>query len=516
MPPNIAGREELITCASRNLDRDYEGGPRIWYTETKRAVSRNTRCRSMSAEFHFAGDERFGTMQIMHPRRPKAKWTMRPQRAPFAVPLLVVLGLGLATLLDAGSARAATSSGSSRYQEPYPTAASKKGLQVEMVEDALDLGVKHAALNLNLAELVDLQQNTNNPGWDSDGRSYRFQRAYLETMDRQIKVLSDHQVLVNIIVLVYEGADPAVNRLVLHPNYSTNAPNHLGAFNTVTEDGRRWFTACLEFLSERWSRPDRQYGRVAGYIMGNEVNSHWWWSNLGRATMEEFADDYLRTVSLAHAAIRSQSSWARVYLSLEHHWNIRFGAGDDHQAFAGRPFLDYFAKRAKAQGDFDWSLAFHPYPENLFEPRFWLDKTATTNRDTPRITFKNLPMLTDYLRQPELLYHGAPRHVILSEQGFHTPQTPEGQTIQAAAYCYAYKLVERLPGIDAFILHRHVDNAGEGGLLLGLRSNQPSPTDPRPKKRIYDCFRAADTPGWEKSFEFALPVIGLKSWAEAQ
>src|SRR5829696_2935079 len=31
-----------------------------------------------------------------------------------------------------------------RYQEPYPIAASKKGLQVEIVDDALALGVKHA------------------------------------------------------------------------------------------------------------------------------------------------------------------------------------------------------------------------------------------------------------------------------------------------------------------------------------------------------------------------------------
>src|SRR5262245_18437756 len=41
----------------------------------------------------------------------------------------------------------------SRYTEPYPIDASKKGLQVEIVEDALALGVKHAALNFNLSQL---------------------------------------------------------------------------------------------------------------------------------------------------------------------------------------------------------------------------------------------------------------------------------------------------------------------------------------------------------------------------
>jgi hypothetical protein len=302
---------------------------------------------------------------------------------------------------------------------------------------------------------------------------------------------------------------------LIHARCVTNAPNHLGNFNTVTEDGQEWFSAALEFCAERWSRPDQQFGRVSGYIIGNEVNAHWWWANMGRVSMEEFADDYLRTVRLAHDAIRRESSWARVYLSLEHHWNIRHPSGDAQQAFPGRAFVDYFAQRAKAGGDFDWHIAFHPYPENLFEPRFWNDQSATTQvLTTPRVTFKNIELLPAYLRRPELRFNGQPRHMILSEQGFHTPDRPDGEKLQAAAFCYAYKKIERLDGIDAFILHRHVDNAAEGGLLLGLRSNRPRDGDPRPKKLIYECFRAADSPEWQPAFDFALPVIGLKNWNE--
>ncbi len=384
----------------------------------------------------------------------------------------------------------------SRYHEPYPVAASKKGLQVEIVDDALALGIKHAALNLNLTQIFAREATAQTVSYAFEGEEFHFRRDYIESIEARLKPLSDAGVLVNMIVLAYASGNADVDRVLLHPNYATNAPNHLGAFNTVTPDGRRWLSACLEFLAERWSRPDQKHGRVVGYIVGNEVNSHWWWSNMGRATLKEFADDYLSTVRLVHTAIRKQSSWARVYLSLEHHWNIRYEAGDDRQAFPAHAFLDYFSKRAKDQGDFDWHLAFHPYPEDLFKPDFWNDKTATADADTPRITFKNLEILTAYLRQPELLYAGQPRRVILSEQGFHTPEGPEGETLQAAAYCLAYKKVERMTGIDAFILHRHVDNDGEGGLLLGLRRNQPSSDEARPRKKIYDCFRAADTPQW--------------------
>ncbi|HTD65599.1 MAG TPA: DUF5722 domain-containing protein, partial [Candidatus Limnocylindria bacterium] len=262
----------------------------------------------------------------------------------------------------------------SRYQESYPVAASKKGLQVEIVDDALALGVKHAALNFNLSRIIDPQGDAGSPVWEIDGRRYHFKRSYLESMDQRIKTLSDRGVLVNLIVLTYQSRDPQINRILIHPRCLTNAPNRLGNFNTVTEEGRQWLQAAMEFCAERWSQPDRKYGRVAGYIMGNEVNSHWWWANMGRVRMQEFADDYLRTVRLAHAAVRRQASWARIYLSLEHHWNIRYSAGDEHQSFPGRAFVDYFAARAKKGGDFDWHVAFHPYPENLFEPRFWKDK----------------------------------------------------------------------------------------------------------------------------------------------
>ena len=424
-----------------------------------------------------------------------------------------LLFLAVSALLGAGAAALAGAEiAPSRSTEPYPAAASKKGLQVEMVDDALALGVKHAALNLNLTQLFVRNPSENSVSHTYDGEEFRFRGGYLESLDGQVKALSDAGVLVNMIVLAYTSGQPDVDRIVLHPNYDPSAPNHLGAFNTVTPEGRRWFSACLGLLAERWSRPDRKFGRVVGYIMSNEVNSHWWWSNMGRVTMEEFAEDHLRTVRLAHTAIRQQSSWARVYLSLEHHWSIRYGAGDERQAFPARPFLDYFARRAKEQGDFDWHLAFHPYPENLFKPEFWKDKSATTNANTPRITFKNLEMLTAYLREPALLHAGQPRRVILSEQGFHTPPGPGGEAIQAAAYCYAYKKVEAMAGIDAFILHRHVDHAHEGGLLLGLRGNQPARGEARPKKMIYDCFRAADTPEWRDIFAFALPITGLKSW----
>jgi hypothetical protein len=291
-------------------------------------------------------------------------------------------------------------------------------------------------------------------------------------------------------------------------------PNNLAAFNTATPEGVRQLKACAEFLAHRFSDPYGPHGRVAGYIVGNEVTAHWQWYNLGPAACDIVLGEYAKAVRLTDTAVRKYSSSSRVYLSLEHHWTTLNGSNSWH-AIAGREFIDGFARLARLGGDFGWHLAYHPYPESLFQPRTWLDKSAKADFDTPRITFKNLEQLTAYFQRLELHYQGQPRHIILSEQGFHSDNTPAGDLAQAAGYCYAWEKVSRLDGIDAFILHRHVDNGGEGGLNLGLWKRQPeSVGTPATKRPMYEVFRAADTPDREPAFRFALPVIGITNWNE--
>lgn len=393
----------------------------------------------------------------------------------------------------------------------YPVSASKKGLQVQMVDDALSLGIKHAALNLNLTALIDPTRQPNNYSWRMDGETYYFNRNYLDSL--RIKQLSDAGVNVSLIILAYQTRDPARD-VLLHPWFDPAAPNHLGAFNVRTAAGVKWYRAAMEFLADRFSGTHYNNGRVWGYIIGNEVNSHWHWYNMGNAPANMVAQEYEKAVRIAHIAVRKSSANARIYLSLEHHWNIAYERNLLHTC-PGRTLLDEFNRLAQMGGNYDWQLAFHPYPENLMDPRTWLDKTATMDVNTPRITFKNIEMLPRYLSQPEIRFEGAPRRAILSEQGFNSGNNIDTELLQAAAYCYAYKKVEHLEGIDAFIYHRHVDNAGEGDAHFGLWRRQPNSNgNPASQKTIYLVFKAADTGEWLQTFDFARSIIGISNWAE--
>ncbi|MEQ1633468.1 MAG: DUF5722 domain-containing protein, partial [Planctomycetota bacterium] len=211
----------------------------------------------------------------------------------------------------------------------------------------------------------------------------------------------------------------------------------------------------------------------------------------------------------------AHSANARVFVSLEHHWNVRYAAGDETQCVKGRELLREFAARVREGGDFDWHVAFHPYPEDLFDCRFWEDESATIGDDSPRVTFANLPVLMRFLATEAMRCEGEPRRVILSEQGFHCREGADGERDQAVAFALAWELVQREETIDAFVLHRHVDHAHEGGLNLGLWTRKDgSVCEPMRRRRMAEVFAACDTDAWPACADFALPVLGVERISE--
>lgn len=399
--------------------------------------------------------------------------------------------------------------------DPFPSAPNIKGLQVQMTDDALALGIHHAGVNVNLTALLDLEKKPENPKRSAGGEEFSFNEHYLASLDRQVKPLSDKGILVYLILIAYPSKDAARDAVVIHPGSRRDYQYSVGAFNSATPQGQHYLQAVTELLASRWSGPSSDHGRVWGWIVGNEVNSHWLWYNMGRAEMPDVVSSYEKAFRIMHGAVRQFSDHARLYIPFDHHFGIGMSGISPQEATPGRDFLDSFAAAVKKNGDLDWHVAWHPYPEDLGNPRAWADKSITFDDQTPKVTFKNLEVLTRHLERPELLWKEKPRRVILSEQGFQTLLTPDGETLQAAAYAYAWEKCRRLPTVDAFIYHRHVDHAHEGGLRLGLWRNAPhSVADPHSKKQIHELFRKAGTPEWDAAAAFALPVAGLKSWDE--
>ena len=181
-------------------------------------------------------------------------------------------------------------------QSATPLGAGLKGLQVQMIDDALSLGIKHAALNVSLTSLIDLDARPDSFRWQSGGRTFYFSHAAVEGIP--VVPLSSAGVRVYLILLSTLTSDARLSRIV-RPAAVREVPNGITGFNVSDPEGRRYFEACIEFLADRFSSPDGRFGRVVGYIVGNEVNSHGEWYCIGPAKSSQVAADYLSAVRIA-------------------------------------------------------------------------------------------------------------------------------------------------------------------------------------------------------------------------
>jgi hypothetical protein len=402
---------------------------------------------------------------------------------------------------------------------PYPTTTSIKGVTISsMTDDTEQLGIQHADENVVLNALM--RPGPGAPGtyltFDSGGTTYYFNKAAVTSIDNQIRSMTHNGVVVSIIVLLTNTSLP-----LLFPGADTSQGTIL-AFNTKTAEGVRWVRAGFEFLASRYERADAEFGRADDFIVGNEIDAAWAWYNMGDQTLTDFTEYYDRALRMMYLAARKYYPNPRVYVSLENHWAQTADPTQPLRSYPGKDVLDALEATGKAEGDFPWAVAYHPYPENLFNPASWNDPDATDSFGSPFITFKNIQELPAYMQQPQFLFKGQQRHIILSEQGCNTPSdSVADQQLQAACYAYAYYKIFFAGGIDAFNYHRDIDHPLEGGLRLGLWSwdpNQPMlagnnmPGSPKP---IYNVVKYIDTSRSLEVTKFALPIIGISSWKQA-
>ena len=398
------------------------------------------------------------------------------------------------TVID--GARYAEDMGAALRNDPYPVTESKKGLQVTMVHDAINLGVKHAALNVNLGSFlwVSPVEGDTIP-YEFDGETFYFRRSVVEQNDARVRELTEAGVIITYILLNahtwgWVQTPDDLWEIIKHPGFCEGG--RISAFNMRDERAVRYYMAWIAFLTDRYTLEGAPYGRAVGHIVGNEVNSGFEWCNMGEATMEQYVYDYTASLRLCWQVSTSVWSGARTYISLDHFWTGANFDATPNRFYGSKYVLEELVRLCHTEGQIGWNVAHHPYPENLNFPDFWNDASATDDENTYRITFKNLEVLARFLYREDCLFKGQRRRIILSEQGFNSHNTATSEVLQAMAYGKAYRKCMEIPEIDSFILHAHQDNKGEFGLNLGLWRRRPESSVPDSPKPIYFVFRDID------------------------
>ena len=401
------------------------------------------------------------------------------------------------------------------FTEEYPEAMSKKGLLIEldMLGDAMELGVKHTTINIPYHHIIG-----GNLKYHYNGKDYYFNEELIASYDKMISSFSNKGIIVTAILLNgWNDAHPELHEAGLAKSSSA----FYYGFNVSTPEGYETTRALFSFMAERYSGADYKHGRVSNWIVGNEVNNNKNWNYVGPMDLASYTKLYEKNFRVAYTAIKSRSKNARVFFSTDYEWKKQ----NTNLQYAAKDFIDLFNAGISAEGNIEWGLAYHPYPYPMTEPEFWDDdQTGMVNEtfESPVVNFKNLHVLTDYFQQAHMRTAGGQvRHIILSEEGFTSDSISRGKVydIQAAAFAYAYYLVDNNPYIDAFILNRQVDaiTEVETSCAFGLWTVDMSRPDKEiavMPKNIYQVFKHIDTRKSLRYSEFAKSIVGISDWSE--
>lgn len=400
------------------------------------------------------------------------------------------------------------------YQEEKPK--NRKGLgdynTRKPQSDIDDLDIGSVTVNIVLGDILATRSELIKGAETHHyaGRDWYVNPGKVRQLDETLKAASKKDLIVSAILLLPQASgflDKDLGKTMVHSKADPSGIFTMPAMNQA--EGVVAYAAIIDYLAQRYHRADKKFGRIHHWIIHNEVNSGWVWTNAGDLSPEKYMELYVKSMRLTHNISRLYNPHSKVFISLDHHWTARHGK----HGYSGKKLLDLLVKFCELDGQFDWGIAFHPYPENLFDPKVWDDNQAQYSVDTPKITFKNIDVLVRYLSQDSFLYNGKPRTIHFSEQGLNSLDYSRKALLdQAAGMAYAWHKLQKHPSIEVFHYHNWIDNRHEGGLKIGLRKFRDHKDDPLGIKPIWQVFKAIGTEGEKEAFDFALPIIGVDDW----
>ena len=394
-----------------------------------------------------------------------------------------------------------------------PAIYGKKGLMIDpnLIDDALKLNLKQASISITTAQLLG-----SGIPYSFEGQNYSFSAKNVSELDNQISRLSNAGVAVTAILLNgFNGAQPDL--YIPGTSVQTSDQALYYGFNVMTERGFNLVKAIASFLANRYSGYNG-HGKITNWVIGNEINNQYW-NYIGNYDVGQYTLIYQRAFRTFYTAIKSVSAGDSVMFSLDLYWNMLPETGVVGK-YTGKSVLEAFSILDQMEGKTDWGLALHPYPYPIWNPIFWDDyETGKVNNTdaSPVVSMANISVITNYMHRADLLTRaGTVRDIYLTEQGFNSNSRGQDATLdQAAAFAYAYYMVNCNPDIKGFLLSRQLDHTEETktGLAYGLQSVDPANTNHLIERPIKDVFRNIDDPNLSMaSTAFALPIIGISSW----
>lgn len=358
--------------------------------------------------------------------------------------------------------------------------------------DCKEMNVGSITMNVVLNDYIKGEGS----GYSYGGQNYSL-GAFKDYVDRVTRRAGEMDLVVSAIILCQ------TNSIFKDPE---NKGGNYTMPNLTTAKAFNLYAAALEHMASTHCTPGN---RISHWIMHNEVDFANDWTNMGDQPMMRYLDRYIKSMRICYNIVRQYDQNASVLGSYTHCWTVADGN------YAPKKMLEATVAYSEAEGDFRWGVAYHPYPQDLTKPSFWVNDTqAIYSLNSKYVTFKNLEVIDAWIRQKENFYKGKTKRVLfLSEQGTNSPSYSESDlALQAAGGAWAWKKVSKLDGIDAIQWHNWADNKAEGGLRIGLRTFAEGSVSNLTPKPVWYVWKAAGTAEEDSVFDQYKTTLGISDW----
>ena len=202
---------------------------------------------------------------------------------------------------------------------------SKKGLggiiPNQYISDFTSLGISSATINVCITQFMHLTPRAGDIAHTYGGRTYYMDEGYLKTvLDVPLLEAAKRNIAVAPIILVEPAAkcvDPDLGALLQHPDYERGVYTMP---NMTTLESVNCYAAAFDFLAKRYCTADNRYGRIAHWIMHNEVDGCIDWTNMGVKPLTVFTDTYIKSMRICYNIVRQYDKQAEVLGSFTHSW----------------------------------------------------------------------------------------------------------------------------------------------------------------------------------------------------
>lgn len=309
-----------------------------------------------------------------------------------------------------------------------PLRKSGKGVYGESISFMQEVGVSDTLVWVDMGKFF-VPETANGSKFECGGYVFGYDQDYFSVIDSMINNFADKKIDVTVVFVVSDSGNDALNRSLIHKDADLSAL--YCANNTSDRQGIAYIRAVSEFFASKYVENNCVTRFVFGDSVGNCSRNY----NMGEKTLAEFTEEYAVGFRTVFNAVRSYSPYVKVYTYIDGVWNSGL-AFDEFTRYDNKAFLDSFSNVISRGGNVDWSLAHNPYPADVYNYYAYSDMKLDNNYFTPRVGFRNIGVIVNYLKNAELLYNNSERECIVIEQSRFSGVDEQQITADYIYNCY--------------------------------------------------------------------------------